>query len=337
QGRQPPRGGARLDRRGVAGGADPGPDAGRRGGPGAASRDPERPGAPDPGTRHAASRVGGAGRSLRDAGGRDTAWPGCKDAGARARPRASLAGARDIREKDGPRMTDNKTKPLYMIGVVGEMLKLHPQTLRMYEKRGLIRPSRTEGKTRMYSAEDVEEIARLVRLTRDLGVNLAVVEIILKMRRRMLDMQAQMEQLLGYVRDDVAQKPDSPSRGTGEALVRAASGQLSPVEMFWEKGQHNHGEPGREQGVPGWRRARRRWRDRARGAVDSAASRYRAVPAGDSSPGGGPRSVRAPDRGRGPYRSPHWPCRPARSLPRGSAGVGPLPGGNGGDHSQDGE
>jgi MerR family transcriptional regulator/heat shock protein HspR len=128
-------------------------------------------------------------------------------------------------------MTD-KGKPLYMIGVVGEMLNIHPQTLRMYEKKGLIRPGRTEGKTRMYSVEDVEDIARLVRLTRDLGVNLAGVEIILKMRRRMLDMQAQMEQLLGYVRDDVAQKPDAASRGTGEALVRAASGQLSPVELF---------------------------------------------------------------------------------------------------------
>jgi MerR family transcriptional regulator/heat shock protein HspR len=128
-------------------------------------------------------------------------------------------------------MTD-RHRPLYTIGVVGEMLKLHPQTLRMYEKKGLIRPSRTEGQTRMFSAEDVEEIARLTRLTRDLGVNLAGVEIILKMRRRMLDMQAQMEQLLGYVRDDVAQKPDAASRGTGEALVRAASGQLSPIELF---------------------------------------------------------------------------------------------------------
>jgi MerR family transcriptional regulator, heat shock protein HspR len=128
-------------------------------------------------------------------------------------------------------MTD-KSKPLYMIGVVGEMLKLHPQTLRMYEKKGLIRPSRTVGKTRMYSADDVEEIARLVRLTRDLGVNLAGVEIILKMRRRMLDMQTQMERLLGYVRDDVAQKPDPARRGSAEALVRAASGQLSPIEMF---------------------------------------------------------------------------------------------------------
>jgi MerR family transcriptional regulator/heat shock protein HspR len=121
-------------------------------------------------------------------------------------------------------MTD-RHKPLYTIGVVGEMLKLHPQTLRMYEKKGLIRPGRTEGHTRMFSAEDVDEIARLIRLTRDLGVNLAGVEIILKMRR-------QMEQLLGYVRDDVAQKPDPASRGTGEALVRAASGQLSPIEIF---------------------------------------------------------------------------------------------------------
>ena len=128
-------------------------------------------------------------------------------------------------------MTD-RSKPVYMIGVVAEMLKVHPQTLRFYEKKGLVRPGRTEGQTRMYSEEDLEDIARLLRLTRDLGVNLAGVEIILKMRHRMLDMQAQMEQLLGYVRDDVAQKPDSASRGTGEALVRAASRQLSPVEMF---------------------------------------------------------------------------------------------------------
>jgi MerR family transcriptional regulator/heat shock protein HspR len=60
-------------------------------------------------------------------------------------------------------MTD-RSRPLYMIGVVAEMVKIHPQTLRMYEKKGLIRPSRSEGKTRMYSPEDVEEIARVTRL-----------------------------------------------------------------------------------------------------------------------------------------------------------------------------
>ena len=128
-------------------------------------------------------------------------------------------------------MTD-KGKPLYMIGVVSDMLKLHPQTLRFYEKKGLIQPSRTVGRTRMYSAEDVEEIARVVRLTRDLGVNLAGVEIILKMRRRMLEMQKQIEDLLAFVRQDAGPSRDHRERGAGEALVRAASGQLRPLDIF---------------------------------------------------------------------------------------------------------
>ena len=128
-------------------------------------------------------------------------------------------------------MTD-KGKPLYMIGVVADMLKLHPQTLRMYEKKGLIRPSRTEGQTRRYSAEDVEEIARVTRLARDLGVNLAGNEIILKMRRRMLDMQAQIEDLTSYVRTEMGEMPDQVRRDRSEALVRAASSQLKPVDLF---------------------------------------------------------------------------------------------------------
>jgi MerR family transcriptional regulator, heat shock protein HspR len=127
-------------------------------------------------------------------------------------------------------MTD-RGRPLYMIGVVAEMLKVHPQTLRFYEKKGLVRPSRTVGQTRMYSAEDVEEIARLLRLTRDLGVNLAGAEIIIKMRRRMVDMQKQIEDLLTYVRED-GEKPGTRNVPPREALVRAASGQLQPVDLF---------------------------------------------------------------------------------------------------------
>jgi MerR family transcriptional regulator/heat shock protein HspR len=130
-------------------------------------------------------------------------------------------------------VTSDRGKPLYMIGVVAEMLKVHPQTLRFYEKKGLVRPSRTEGQTRMYSAEDVEEIARLLRLTRDLGVNLAGVEIIIKMRRRMLDMQKQIEELVTYVRDTGAgEARPEPGAAPREALVRAASGQLGPVDLF---------------------------------------------------------------------------------------------------------
>jgi MerR family transcriptional regulator/heat shock protein HspR len=127
-------------------------------------------------------------------------------------------------------MTD-RSRPLYMIGVVAEMAKIHPQTLRMYEKKGLIRPSRTEGKTRMYSPEDVEEIARVTRLARDLGVNLAGIEIILKMRRRMLDMQARIEELTNHAKRHGG-LADEARRGRSEALVRAASGQLSPVDLF---------------------------------------------------------------------------------------------------------
>jgi MerR family transcriptional regulator/heat shock protein HspR len=129
-------------------------------------------------------------------------------------------------------MTD-RGKPLYMIGVVADMLNVHPQTLRFYEKKGLVRPSRTEGQTRMYSAEDVEDIARLLRLTRDLGVNLAGVEIVLKMRRRMIDMQKQIEDLVSYVRDTGAEERSvRDGQSPREALVRAAAGQLGPVDLF---------------------------------------------------------------------------------------------------------
>jgi MerR family transcriptional regulator, heat shock protein HspR len=126
----------------------------------------------------------------------------------------------------------DRTKPLYMIGVVAEMLKVHPQTLRFYEKKGLVRPSRTEGQTRMYSEEDLEEMARLLRLTRDLGVNLAGVEIVLKMRRRMIDMQKQIEDLLTYVRDTGGEVREDAPREPREALVRSASSQLRPVDLF---------------------------------------------------------------------------------------------------------
>jgi len=127
-------------------------------------------------------------------------------------------------------MTD-RGKPLYMIGVVADMLKVHPQTLRFYEKKGLVQPSRSEGHTRMYSPDDVEEIARLLRLTRDLGVNLAGAEIIIKMRRRMIEMQKQIEDLLAYVRESGG---TAPSGGVtpAEGLVRAASGQLRPLDLF---------------------------------------------------------------------------------------------------------
>lgn len=85
---------------------------------------------------------------------------------------------------------------LYMISVVADMFDIHPQTLRAYEREGLLRPSRTEGNTRLYSDEDLERIDLILRLTKDLGVNLAGVEVILNMRERMTDLQDRVDEML---------------------------------------------------------------------------------------------------------------------------------------------
>ncbi len=122
-------------------------------------------------------------------------------------------------------------RPLYLIGVVAEMLKIHPQTLRLYERKGLIRPSRTVGRTRMYSDEDVDEIRRILRLTRDLGVNLAGLEVILKMRRQMLAMQEELEELAGYVRQQPSAGPPGEAPEAA-ALVRVADRRIRKLDAF---------------------------------------------------------------------------------------------------------
>ncbi len=87
----------------------------------------------------------------------------------------------------------------YMIGVVAVRYQIHPQTLRLYEREGLLLPSRTEGKTRLYSEEDLERLEFILSLTRDLGVNLAGVEVVMSLRDRMEKMQDEMQRLIdGY-------------------------------------------------------------------------------------------------------------------------------------------
>ena len=90
-------------------------------------------------------------------------------------------------------MAERKQR-LYMISVVSEMLGIHPQTLRIYEREGFIKPLRSGGNTRLYSEDDVERLEMVLRLTRDLGVNLAGVEVILSMREKMEQMQRSLEQ-----------------------------------------------------------------------------------------------------------------------------------------------
>ncbi|MGB9731065.1 MULTISPECIES: heat shock protein transcriptional repressor HspR [Calditerrivibrio] len=99
-----------------------------------------------------------------------------------------------------------KDRPLYAISIVAEMLNIHPQTLRQYERCELIKPSRTIGNVRLYSEEDIEKLKFIITLTRDMGVNLAGVEVILKMRQQMEEMRQQMEQMLDFIRKNIPNK-----------------------------------------------------------------------------------------------------------------------------------
>ena len=86
-------------------------------------------------------------------------------------------------------------EPVYLISVVAKILEIHPQTLRQYEKEGLIEPGRTEGKMRLYSQRDIDKIKTILRLTRDLGVNLAGVDIILRLKERLDELDGVINQL----------------------------------------------------------------------------------------------------------------------------------------------
>ena len=98
-------------------------------------------------------------------------------------------------------MNDRK-RPLFMIGVVCEMFDIHPQTLRIYEREGLLHPQRVGG-ARLYSQEDLEQIRIILNLSKEMGVNRAGVDIILRMRRRYEALQREMEEMMGYLENDI--------------------------------------------------------------------------------------------------------------------------------------
>jgi MerR family transcriptional regulator, heat shock protein HspR len=117
-------------------------------------------------------------------------------------------------------------KAYYMISAVAEKYNIHPQTLRMYEREGLLRPSRTEGNTRLYSEEDLEQLETILSLTRDLGVNLAGVEIILNMRKRIAQMQEEVNEFMTYVKKELARGLDDWEQRLSTALVKSAPADL---------------------------------------------------------------------------------------------------------------
>jgi MerR family transcriptional regulator/heat shock protein HspR len=106
-----------------------------------------------------------------------------------------------------------------MISSVAEMYGVHPQTLRLYEREGLLRPSRSDGNTRLYTQEDLERLETILNLTRELGVNLAGIEIILNMRERMAEMQREMQRFVEYLQNELRERSAEASARLQNALV----------------------------------------------------------------------------------------------------------------------
>ena len=105
-----------------------------------------------------------------------------------------------------------RAKAGYMISSVAELYKLHPQTLRLYERVGLLKPSRSEGNTRLYTDEDLQRLDVILTLTRDMGVNLAGIEIILNMREKMLEMEKQMSEFACVVQQELSRVANNVSQ-----------------------------------------------------------------------------------------------------------------------------
>ncbi|MFN8006466.1 MAG: helix-turn-helix transcriptional regulator [Terriglobia bacterium] len=119
-----------------------------------------------------------------------------------------------------------KDKAAYMISNVAKTYDVHPQTLRLYERQGLLKPSRSEGNTRLYTDEDLKRLELILNLTRDLGVNLAGVEIILNMRARVEEMQKEMRQFMKLIQTELSGRMSEPRSDAQNALVRTIPSKM---------------------------------------------------------------------------------------------------------------
>ncbi len=120
-------------------------------------------------------------------------------------------------------MARPKRQAAYMISAVAEQYQIHPQTLRLYEREGLLKPSRSEGNTRLYTHEDLERLEVILKLTRDFGVNLAGVEIILNMREKMAAMQSEIEEFIRTLNDELALRLPQSEPRQNKSLIPVVS------------------------------------------------------------------------------------------------------------------
>ena len=132
-------------------------------------------------------------------------------------------------------MAKAKSKAAFMISAVAEQYGIHPQTLRLYEREGLLKPSRTEGNTRYYTDEDLERLEFILNLARDLGVNIAGIAIILQMRERMEEMNRQMQNFVEYVRTEMLSRFQHAAPSSGAAIVPLRRTVVAPKPVSEKK------------------------------------------------------------------------------------------------------
>src|SRR3981189_3447719 len=132
-------------------------------------------------------------------------------------------------------MPRRKSKGAYMISAVAEMYGIHPQTLRLYEREELLKPSRTEGNTRLYTEEDLQRLEFILSLARDLGVNIAGIAIILQMRERMEEMQHQIQDFVQYIQHEVLTRASAASDPSKGAIVPSRRHLVPPADSSKHK------------------------------------------------------------------------------------------------------
>jgi MerR family transcriptional regulator/heat shock protein HspR len=119
----------------------------------------------------------------------------------------------------------------YHISSVAGMYDVHPQTLRLYEREGLLKPSRSDGNTRLYSEDDLKQLELILNLTRELGVNLAGVEIIINMRDKMAQIENDINEFLEYIKEEFFRGREDEFESRKRSLVRIRPGKIIKIEV----------------------------------------------------------------------------------------------------------
>jgi MerR family transcriptional regulator/heat shock protein HspR len=126
-------------------------------------------------------------------------------------------------------------KKFYHISAVAQMYDIHPQTLRLYEREGLLKPSRSDGNTRLYSEDDLRQLEFILSLTRELGVNLAGVEVVINMKRRMIQIEAEVNEFLDFIRKEFVEGQEEEFEQRRRALIRITPGKIVKFEKIERK------------------------------------------------------------------------------------------------------